>query len=409
MHVLAIAIAAAALLGILFRPFRINIAWWATGGALLLVVTGALSPDDAGSALARGLNVYLFLIGMMALAEFARREDVFTWAASVVLVAAHGSRRRLLVLIYGVGILTTAFLSNDATIVVLTPAVLDAVRRTDADPVPYVVACALVANAASLILPIANPSNLIFFAGKMPSLETWFASFAAASLASIVLTYVVLTWRLRGVLAVPLHVEGEHPAVPRPAALVMLGLGAIVLVVTAAVSGPLGAVVCGLALAATVVAATRERTAPLRIVRGIAWSVVPLTAGLFVLVDALERAGAESAGRQLFAWGEHAGGPLAALGVALATAAASNLVNNLPVGLAAGHAATTLHPPAALVSAALVGVNVGPNFSTNGSLATVLWLSILQRAGVAMSPWRFAAIGLVVTPPALIAAALLAR
>ena len=95
--------------------------------------------------------------------------------------------------------------------------------------------------------------------------------------------------------------------------------------------------------------------------------------------------------------------------MALATAAASNLVNNLPVGLAAGHAATTLHPPAALVSAALVGVNVGPNFSTNGSLATVLWLSILQRAGVAMSPWRFAAIGLVVTPPALIAAALLAR
>ena len=86
MHVLAIAIAAAALLGVLIRPLRVNIAWWAAGGALLLVVSGALSARDAVSALARGLDVYLFLIGMMALAEFARREDVFTWAASAALV-----------------------------------------------------------------------------------------------------------------------------------------------------------------------------------------------------------------------------------------------------------------------------------------------------------------------------------
>jgi arsenical pump membrane protein len=409
MHVLAIAIAAAALLGVLIRPLRVNIAWWAAGGALLLVVSGALSARDAVSALARGLDVYLFLIGMMALAEFARREDVFTWAASAALVAARGSRRRLLALVYGVGILTTAFLSNDATIVVLTPAVLDALRRTDADPVPYVVACALIANAASLILPIANPSNLIFFAGRMPSLGAWFASFAAPSVVSIALTYAVLAWIFRRSIAAPLGVKGEHRDMPRPAALVTLGLSAIVLVATAALSGPLGAVACGLGIVAAIVAATRERAAPLRILRGIAWSIVVLTAGLFVLVDALEHAGADSLARQLFAWAEHTGGPAAAVVVALATAGASILLNNLPVGLDVGHTAATSHPATALVSAALVGVNIGPNFSTNGSLATVLWLAILQRAGVAMSPLRFAAIGLVVTPPALIAAALLAR
>lgn len=409
MHGLAIAIAVAALLGILFRPFRLEVAWWAGGGALLLVLTGALSPHDAGSALARGLDVYLFLIGMMALAEFARSEGVFAWAASVVLVAARGSRSRLLLLIYGVGIVTTAFLSNDATIVVLTPAVLDAVRRTDADPAPYAIACALIANAASLILPIANPSNLIFFAGRMPSLGTWFSSFAAASLAAIVLTYLALRWWLRGALTAPLNVSGEHPALPRTAASLTLGIAALVLVGSAALSAPIGAVACGLAIAAAAVAAIRDRNAPLRIAGGIAWPLIPLTAGLFVLIDALERAGAGSLSSQMFAWGEHTAGPLARVGVALATTAASNLLNNLPVGLAVGHAATTLHPPQALISAALVGINVGPNFSTNGSLATVLWLAILQRAGVVMSAWRFAAIGVVVTPLALISAALLAR
>jgi arsenical pump membrane protein len=65
--------------------------------------------------------------------------------------------------------------------------------------------------------------------------------------------------------------------------------------------------------------------------------------------------------------------------------------------------------PAALSAAALIGVNVGPNLTVNGSLATLLWLAVLRRAGVSITPLRFAAVGLVATPPALIAAALLAR
>ena len=66
----------------LVRPWRVNEAWWASGGALALVAARALSPHDAAAALARGLHVYLFLIGMMALAEFARTEGVFGWVAS---------------------------------------------------------------------------------------------------------------------------------------------------------------------------------------------------------------------------------------------------------------------------------------------------------------------------------------
>jgi hypothetical protein len=49
-----------------------------------------------------------------------------------------------------------------------------------AAPDAFVFACALVANAASFALPIANPSNLLFFADKMPTLGAWFASFGRA-------------------------------------------------------------------------------------------------------------------------------------------------------------------------------------------------------------------------------------
>ncbi|HEY0396150.1 MAG TPA: SLC13 family permease [Candidatus Elarobacter sp.] len=403
------AVAGLALLGVLFRPFRTNAAWWAAGGALALVLVRAVSPHDAGAALARGLDVFAFLIGMMALAEFAREEGVFDWVASYAVRRAGGSRSRLLLIVYGAGVVTTAFLSNDATIVVLTPAVIEAIARTDARPHAYVFACALVANAASFTLPIANPSNLLFFADTMPPLGAWLASFGLASIASVGLTYAVLALLFRGDLAAPLTVtDGVAPA-PRMLASAALIGSAAVLVVTSSLNGPLGMVTLALGLAAALLAMTRERTAPVAIARGVAWSVVLLTAGLFVIVEVLDTAGAASLPRTLFAWASHQAAPLAQVGVAVTTGLASNLVTNLPVGLDLGKYVGASHPPAALSAAALVGVNVGPNFTVNGSLATLLWLRVLRRAGIRMTPWHFASVGIVVTVPALIAAALLAR
>lgn len=393
----------------IFRPWRVNEAWWAAGGAVVLVLAQAIGPAAAGAALARGTNVYLFLIGMMALAEFARVEGVFAWIAGRAVRAARNSRARLLALVYGAGVATTAFLSNDATIVVLTPAVLGALARTDADPEPYVFACALVANAASFLLPIANPSNLLFFADGMPPLAAWFGSFALASVGSIALTYAALRLFFRSALRPALIVDDGVAAAPRPAASIVLIGSALALVATSSRAGPLGAVTCALGVVAMLVAATHDRRAPLHIIRGIAWPVVVLTAGLFVLVEALDAAGAGSLPRALYGWAAHAGDPIAKVGVAAAAALASNLVNNLPVGLDLGKYVGAAHPPAALNAAALVGVNVGPNFSVNGSLATLLWLAILRRAGVRITPLRFATIGCVATPLALAAAALLAR
>ena len=116
-------IAAAALAGVLIRPGKWPEAIWACLGAALLVVTGLLPVSGAASGVAKGTDVYLFLTGMMLLAELARREGVFDWLASLAVRAAGGSRARLFTLVYLVGTVVTVFLSNDATAVVLTPAV----------------------------------------------------------------------------------------------------------------------------------------------------------------------------------------------------------------------------------------------------------------------------------------------
>ncbi|MBV8356001.1 MAG: arsenic transporter, partial [Candidatus Eremiobacteraeota bacterium] len=261
----------------------------------------------------------------------------------------------------------------------------------------------------STLLPIANPANLIFFAGGMPPLRAWLAAFGLATIAALACTYLALVFIFRRDLGPPLRVNDGNGTAPRRAASVTLVAAALILVATAELQRPLGATTFVLAIAAMLVGTSRDRAAPLAIARGVAWPVVLLTAGLFVIVEALDRAGAAGLTRAVFAWAASVPAPVAKLTVAGAAAAASNLINNLPVSLELGGYVAHAHPSPPLAAAALAGVNVGPNFSVTGSLATLLWLAILRRAGVRVSALRFAGVGIVATPLALATAALLAR
>ena len=161
-------ISAITILLILIRPKQIPEAVWAVGGALLLLILRLIPPGNASAAVGRGTDVYLFLTGMMVLAELARREGFFDWIAFIAVESAKGSSTRLFAIIYAVGTLVTIFLSNDATAVVLTPAVLAAVKKARAKPLPYLLICAFIANVASFVLPISNP--VVVFGSKMPAL-----------------------------------------------------------------------------------------------------------------------------------------------------------------------------------------------------------------------------------------------
>jgi Na+/H+ antiporter NhaD/arsenite permease-like protein len=177
---------------VLIRPKGWPEAVWACLGAALLVVCGLIPVSRAASAVAKGLDVYLFLTGMMLLADLARHEGVFDWLAGIAVRAAKGSASRLFGLVYAVGIVVTVFLSNDATAVVLTPAVYAALKKARADARPYLFACAFIANAASFSLPISNPANLVVYGKNLPPLLEWLRIFAFPSAISIGVTFLVL-------------------------------------------------------------------------------------------------------------------------------------------------------------------------------------------------------------------------
>ncbi len=198
-------ISLAAIACVLVRPRDISEAWWACGGAAVLLLCALITPRQAGGAVLKGLDVYLFLTGMMLLSELARDKGVFDWIAEIAASRAKGSAARLFLLVYLAGTVVTIFLSNDATAVVLTPAVLTIVRRLKVDPAPHLLGCALIANAASFVLPISNPANLVIFSQGMPRLWEWLKIFLAPSLMSILVTFFCLRWLSRKRLREPIR------------------------------------------------------------------------------------------------------------------------------------------------------------------------------------------------------------
>ena len=196
-------IAAFATFGVIARPWNWPEFIWAISGAALLIVFGLLPWADALTAAGKGTDVYFFLIGMMLLAEVARKEGLFDWLAARAVRTSRGSAPRLFLIVYLVGTMVTILLSNDATAVVLTPAVYAATRAAKVEPLPYLFACAFIANAASFVLPISNPANLVVFGKQMPPLVEWLRLFALPSLAAVVATYLALRLAQHRALDVP--------------------------------------------------------------------------------------------------------------------------------------------------------------------------------------------------------------
>ena len=168
-HIATWLISACVITGIIVRPWKLPEALWAVLGAAALILFSLIPLPAAWMAVRKGTDVYLFLTGMMLLSELARHEGLFDWLAACAVQRSRGSPSRLFGLVYAVGTVVTIFLSNDATAVVLTPAVYAAAAQAKAKPLPYLFVCAFIANAASFVLPISNPANLVVYGAHMPS------------------------------------------------------------------------------------------------------------------------------------------------------------------------------------------------------------------------------------------------
>jgi arsenical pump membrane protein len=405
------------LVGIMIRPFRWNESQTAMGGAAVLLLLGLIRPGDAALTLIRDWNTFLFFLGMMALSALAETAGLFDWLAVQAARRAGASAARLFLNVFLLGTLITMIFSNDATALILTPVVYVLVTRLRLPVLPYLFACTFIADTASFLLPISNPINIIVMSRFPLPLPAFLRLLLLPSLVVIALNlgvfYLLYRRQLNRRFDIKQMPNLDQAVKHGPYFRYTLGVLALVApsyVLASAFQFPLSVVSLAGAVLLLIGALCWKRTTLMETGRSISWSIFGFIAGMFVVVRAIEGTGLTvKLGHLLLrlSGGTSFGAVLAGtLGSALGT----NLINNVPMAVVMNSALGSVQHAApavrnGFVAATIFGCDLGPNLTTVGSLATILWLLILRQRKLDVSGLDYFKVGVCVTPLMLLAGA----
>ena len=390
----------------------------AVPAAALVIGTGAIPVQDVIAQTRLLGPVIGFLAAVLVLAQLCDDEGLFGACGAWMARTSGGRPRRLLGQVFAVAAITTAVLSLDATVVLLTPVIFATVARLEVRAKPHVYACTHLANSASLLLPVSNLTNLLAFAATGLAFGRFAALMALPWLAAIAVEYLVFRRFFAADLdagagaahggAGPAHhsARAGHGGIPDGAGVPVFTLAVVgatlagFVITSAAGVNPAWAAAAGAAVLA-VRALKQRRTTPASLGRAADVPFLLFVLGLGIVVRAVTSNGLGEALRPLIPGGTSLPALLATAGLA---AVIANLINNLPAVLVLAPLALPGGPGAVL--AVLLGVNIGPNLTYAGSLATLLWRRVLRQHGPGPSLREFTTLGLLSVPAALAAGVL---
>jgi arsenical pump membrane protein len=387
--------------------FRLSPALAALIGVAILAAIGSVRIADVGDAAVTMWRPLVGIVSIMLMTGVARRTGVLAGVADVVFARAAGSPAKLFASVFAFGVLTAAVLNNDSAILLLTPLVVDAAKRRHRKMVvPLSFAVFLSAGVAPLV--VSNPMNMVVASVAGIGFNEYAARMLmpalAAALVTFAMTYVVFRGAIRRASGERDGSDGGDATDGRDARaglnarqkIVLGALAAVVLAypVVSYAGGPVWAVAaCGAAFLLAIGGWLGERPAD------VARTEVHLDVLVFLVAVLVLSIGLRNAG--LVERLAHAYTGASPLRIGAVSALGSAVLNNHPMGLlnmmalrGSGHGS---------VLAALVGGDLGPRLFPMGSLAGLLWLEMLRRAGIEVSVRRFVVVGVVSTVPALAA------
>jgi Na+/H+ antiporter NhaD/arsenite permease-like protein len=365
-------------------------------GAVLMVVTGVLTPDEAGRAI-NGDTIGL-LLGMMVLAAYLTEAAFFRWTSWRILRAVHGPRTLLWAVALTAGALS-AVLVNDTVCLMMTPLVVRIVDDAELPPLPYLFAVAFGSNAGSAATLTGNPQNMIV--GTLSGIP--YARFAAAmalpALASLVLAAALLHLVYRRDLPRRAFGAIDVPEPPLDRRLLAKALGATGLAVAGFLAGfPLAWTALFAAALMMAIAGRAPREALLRV----DWPLLVFFAGLFVVVRGVGVAGVAAAMYDAIAPALGTSPERQAVVFSLFATLASQIVSNVPFVILAGEWIPSLADPTLLWLATALASTLAGNLTIVGSVANLIVFELAGHRGN-VSFWAFAKVGALVTAATLVA------
>ena len=367
-----------------------------TAGALLVLVTGQISPIGAMQAI--NLDVMVFLFGMFVVGEALSLSGYLSSLAYGFLHRVKSADGLVLTLLFGAG-LTSAVLMNDTLAVVGTPLVLRLAREHRLEPRLLLMTLAVAVTTGSVLSPIGNPQNLLIAVdGPVPSpFLTFLQALAFPTLLNLVLAYGVLrvmwptgfhaTTLVHSVVAIRDHALAR---LARLALFLLLGLIAVK-IVCVVLAVPLEFRLSYLAMAAALPLLVFSRRR-LELLRRVDWSTLLFFASMFVLMASVWQT------RVFRDWTAYLQMDLTSLSSILGLSIVlSQLISNVP--LVALYLPLVSEAPGSLPAllALAAGSTIAGNLCILGAASNVIIIQRAEQEGHTLSFATFAWIGVPLT------------
>ena len=413
---MALAIFVATLVLVIWQPKGLGIGWSASLGAAVALVTGVVTISDVPEVIGIVWNATLAFVAVIIISLLLDEAGFFEWAALHVARWGGGSGYKLFALIVVLGAAIAALFANDGAALILTPiviAMLLALGFGAASTLAFVMATGFIADTASLPLVVSNLVNIV----SADFFGIGFARYAevmvVVDVASILASLAVLFAFYRK--DVPGRYDVEQLRLPKEAIKDPLtfkaGWWILVLLLLGYFAGdPAGvpvSVTAGVGALVLLAVANREKVIQTRrVVREAPWQIVVFSLGMYLVVFGLNNAGLTGYLADLLNFFAGGGVVATTLGTGLVVAFLSSIMNNMPTVMI-GALSIDASPVSgltreAMVYANVIGSDLGPKITPIGSLATLLWLHVLQRKGVKVSWGYYFKVGIRVTLPVLL-------
>ncbi len=421
---LALAIFVGTLVLVIWQPRGLGIGWSALAGASVALLTGVVGWSDVGTVWGIVWDATFTFVALIVISLILDEAGFFAWAALHVARWGGGDGRKLFPLVVLLGAAIAAVFANDGAALLLTPIVLAILLRLEFPPasaLAFTIACGFIADTASLPLVVSNLVNIVTANYFGVPFARYAAVMVPVNLASVAATLLVLwLWFRRDI---PVRYAVAELELPRQAirdralfraACPLLALLMVAYFVTGPLGVPIALVTGAAALVLMAIAgrwATGGRGATIalgKVLRGAPWQIVLFSIGMYLVVYGLGNAWLTATATGVLAWLASQGTFVATIGTGFAVAVLASVMNNMPATLVGALAIDAAEVPAItrelMIYANIVGNDLGPKFTPIGSLATLLWLHVLAGKGQRISWGQYVRVGLILTPPVLLAA-----